>query len=570
MSGADSAGVSRRQFLAGCGAVGAAAVGTPLASAAQHEPERPGISLPSAQPFTAGSRISPQGRARIAAVDRQFQQQRSQMSKTLDAVEDLGLDPSGSEPINGKLASAIEGLSNVRVVFPSDGVFRATEQVVVRPAGPIELVGNGCTFKLDADREQRILNIDEFPTGSLFQGFTFTSTGDTTVGFRVATDGTVRVQDVTVKGYMVSDQSNKNRVQAVFSPVARSSSATVQVRNYRAIGGSAAGTHDQDDKPESAKVNQIASPMGVWVGQQTKGTIQLVECQLRGWSNGVYGGRTNGRVEVSGGQYWNNLNSQLRLGGGSIVDGATLLLDDREWSMNQNPGPYSLGEQQGVHAIRVDAAAGGNTSDPIRIRNTEVQSKSMQQGVAEIEFESESGPGIIENSRIVSHIERPVINAHPPAGGISQSNILVNNSYIGGKGPSTVVSIEGRPQSRIQQTCVAIPGTGPSAIEGAKVGSGVSFGEGCKGSGLRAPKKVGSGGNISSLPAPNGSVSTGAGASSSSGGGGMGWGGKLLGSMVAAPLIAMVVMILPIIFGLVMVGGVVFGGLLFFFKKLGS
>ena len=560
MSGADSAGVSRRQFLAGCGA---AAVGAPVASAAQQEPERPGLSLPSAPALAAGGSISPQGRARIVAVDRQFQQQRSQMGKTLSAVDDLGLDPSGSEPINGKFESALEGLSNVRVVFPGDGVFRATGEMVVRVSGPVELVGNGATIKLDASREQRVLNIDQFPTGSLFQGFTFASTDDTTVGFRVATEGTVRVQDVTVKGYMVSDQSNRNRVQAVFSPVALTSSATVQVRNYRAIGGSAAGTHDQDDKPASAKMNQIASPMGVWVGQQTQGTVQLVECQLRGWSNGVYGGRTNGRVEVSGGQYWNNLNSQLRLGGGSIVDGATLLLDDREWSMKKNPGPYSLGEQQGVHAIRVDAAAGGNTSDPIRIRNTEVQSKSMQQGVAEIEFESESGPGIIENSRVVSHIERPVINAHSPAGGVSQSNVLVNNSYIGGEGPSTVMSIDGRPQSRIRQTCVAIPGTGPSAIEGAKVGSGVSFGQGCKGSGLKAPKKLGSSGNISSLPAPNGSVSTGTSASS-----GGGWAGKLLGGLAVAPLVGIAVIALPLIVGLLVLGGVTFGGLLLFFKKL--
>ncbi|MBA1026868.1 hypothetical protein H0O36_26950, partial [Escherichia coli] len=89
--------------------------------------------------------------------------------------------------------------------------------------------------------------------------------------------------------------------------------------------------------------------------------------------------------------------------------------------------------------------------------------------------------GIIENSRIVSHIKRPVINAHSPAGGVSQSNVLLSNSYIGGEGPSTVMSINGRPQSRIQQTCVAIPGTGPSAIEGAKVGSSVTFGQGCKG-----------------------------------------------------------------------------------------
>jgi hypothetical protein len=454
-------------------------------------------------PLGVGGDISPKGQARIAAVDQRFQQQRPQIQRTLSAVDDLGLDPSGGEAINSTLASELDGLSNVRIEFPSNGTFRAvSEQIVTRPSGPVELIGNGSTIRLDSSTERRVLNIDNFPSGSLFRGFTFTSTGDTVLGIRIATEGTVRVENVTVKGYMTSDQSNPNRVQGVLAPVALSSSATVQVRNFKAIGGGAAGTHDQQDLPESAPENQLATPLGVWVGEQTQGTVQLVNCQLRGWSNGVYGGRTNGRVEVSGGQYWNNLNSQLRLGGGSIVDGATLLLDDRQWSMDKNPGPYSLGEKQGVHAIRVDAK-GGNMSDPIRIRNTEVQSKSMQQGVAEIEFESASGPGIIENTRIISHIERPVINAQSPAGGIAQSNVLVSNSYIGGEGPSTVMSIDGRPQSRIKQTCVAIPGTGPSAINGATVGSGVSFGQGCKGSGLKAPDKVGSGGNISSLPAPN-------------------------------------------------------------------
>jgi hypothetical protein len=65
------------------------------------------------------------------------------------------------------------------------------------------------------------------------------------------------------------------------------------------------------------------------------------------------------------------------------------------------------------------------------------------------------------------------------------------------------MEMQGRPQSRIQQTCVQLPNAGPDAINGAQVGEGVSFGEQCaSGSGLKAPKKVGSGGNISSLPAP--------------------------------------------------------------------
>jgi hypothetical protein len=523
-------------------------------------------------PLTAGpsldlSAVSSEGRERVAAVDRQFQQQRSEM-QTVHAVENLDLDASGNTAVGDALAEKVSGMSNVRVKFPSDGIFNFDGGTVLRPAGPVDLIGNGCTFRLNTDKERRILNIDSFPSGSLMQGINIEATGDTTTGIRVGTEGTARLENVNVKGYMRSDQKYKNRLSAVYAPTPYSSSATVQLRKCTAVGGSPAGTHDQNDKPDSATVNQIASPMGVWLGKQTQGTVQLAGVKLRGWSNGVYGGRTHGRVEVAGGTYWNNINSQLRLGGASVVDGATLILDDREWSMKKNPGPYSLGEKQGVYAIRVDPEDIGNRTDPIRFKNVEIQAKSMGEGASVIDFESYAGPGVFDNCKIMNHLDRPVIYGAAPAGGGGPANIMVKNSLVGGNSPATVMEIHDRPQSRIQQTCVTIPDAGPDDIKGADIGSGVSFGKCTSGSGLKAPKEVGSGGNISSLPAPNGSVSAGAGASSS--GGGMGWGGKLLGSMVAAPLIAMAVMILPIIFGLVIVGAVTFGGLFLFFKKLGS
>ena len=72
-----------------------------------------------------------------------------------------------------------------------------------------------------------------------------------------------------------------------------------------------------------------------------------------------------------------------------------------------------------------------------------------------------------------------------------------------------MTDIQNRPQSRIQHTCIQLPNAGPDDINGAQVGEGVSFGKQCaSGSGLSNPKKVGSGGNISSLPAPNASYNS--------------------------------------------------------------
>jgi hypothetical protein len=566
MSGADSAGVSRRQFLAGCGAVGAAAVGTPLASAAQHDPERPGLSPPSVQALGAGGDISPEGRRAIADVDRQFQQQQPPMQNTVHAVKDLGLDPSGGEPINGKFGSAISGMSNARIIFPGDGTFALSEQLTARPDGPIEIVGNGCTFTIPANTEMKSF-VFVLPGGSRIQNITIDQSAKGALQeFGVQTDGVVRVDNVTIKGYApaVADSApEQSAVDAMFSPIAQTESATIQATNFTAVGGTAAGLHDnKNELPPSAPENRLGSPMGVWVGQQTNGTVQMVKPKLSGWSNGMYSGRTKGTVEVRGGTFVNNFNSQTRIGGGSVVDGTSMLLDDRQWS---DKGPFKIGHQ-GVYAARVDAKH-GNLTDPATFKNVRIKVLSMRGGAALFDWESKSGPGIVRNCHITNHLDRPVVLGESPSAPAA-TNILVDQCLIDGSSSAAVMEMHDRPQSKIQQTCITLPNAGPDDIQGATVGKGVSFGQQCKGSGLSKPKKVGSGGNISSLPAPNGSVSTGASASSSSGG--MGWGGKLLGSMVAAPLIAMAVMILPIIFGLVIAGAVTFGGLFFFFKKLGN
>jgi hypothetical protein len=495
--------VSRRQFLAGCGAAGAAAVGAPLASAAQQESQQPALSPPSAQALGGESSISPQGRARIAAVDREFQQQRSQMEKTVNAVDDLGLDPTGGTPINGDFGPALSGMSNTRVVFPSDGTFALSGHVTAIPEGPVEIIGNGSSFVIPAGMETKSLTL-VLPGGSLVRDITIDQSAQGALQeLSIQSDGVVRADNVTIKGYAPAKPSSSDGgegVDAMFSPIARTDEAVVRATNFTAVGGTAAGTHNEDDLPESSPENTLGSPMGVWVGQSTEGTVQFVNPKLRGWSNGIYGGRTNGVVEVRGGLFPNNFNAQWRLGGGSVVDGATALLDDRQWS---DKGPFKIGHQ-GVYAARVDAKK-GNQTDPITFKNCKVVANSMREGAALFEWENESGPGIVRNCRITNHLDRPVFRGLSPSAPAA-TNIMVDQCLIGGNSSAAVMEIEGRPQSMIQRTCITIPDAGPDDISGAQIGSGVSFGQCTGGSGLAAPKKVGSGGNISSLPAPNGSA----------------------------------------------------------------
>lgn len=493
----ESISLSRRQFLTGCAGC-AASLTAPAAAESISNQERL---------RTNGGEISPDGQAAIGALDRQFQRQRAAMETTVNAVDDIGLDPTGKTPVNEKLESAIATMGKTRIEFPADGTFALSEKLSAIPNGPIELIGNGCTFTVPQNEEMTSFALT-LPSGSLISDITIDQSATGSIQeFVVKTKGTIRLKNLTIKGYAPAKRGSSDGgggVDAMFSPIALSNDAAVQVTGLSATGGTAAGTHNESDLPSDSPENTLASPMGIWVGQANKGTIQLINPHLRGWSNGIYGGRTNGRVEIRGGTFVNNFNSQVRLGGGSIVDGASMLLDDREWS---DKGPFKIGHQ-GVYAIRVDPSDIGNRTDPIKFTNLKIMAKSMREGSSLIDFESEAGPGIIRNCEIINHLDRSVVLGESPSGGGGPTNILVEHCLIKGKSRATVIEIQNRSQSRVVKTCIELPGAGPDSIQGAQVGPKVSFGQCRSGSGLKSPDKVGSGGNISSLPAPDYTGST--------------------------------------------------------------
>lgn len=507
MSKSDGRSVSRRQFLAGAGAIGATAVTPTVGLATRTQP----AALRRVEADV--SRVSPEGRQAIADVDREFKKQQPKMQKTVDAVENLGLDPTGKKSVSGKLSSALSGMSNTRIAFPSDGVFKLPEKSVVQPDGPIQVAGNGCTFKISPHTETKSF-VFEVPGGSSVRDITIDQSAKGTLQeFSVqSTEGKVRADNITIKGYAPAktDAENNESIDAMLSPFAQTENGVVQIRNFVAVGGTAAGTHDnRNELPPDSPENTLASAMGVWVGARNKGTVQLINPTISGWSNGLYGGRTPGIVGVRGGKLVNNFNSQTRIGGGSVVDGASMLLDDRKWS---DKGPFKIGHQ-GVYAVRVDAKH-GNLTDPVKFKNLKIVAKSMRGGASLFDWESKSGPGIIRNCHITNHLNRPVIIGESPSAPAA-TNILVDSCLIDGSSSASVMEIHDRPQSKIQQTCIKLPDAGPDDIQGAQIGNGVGFGTCKSGSGLSKPKKVGSGGNLSSLPAPTNGSYNGPGSSAS-------------------------------------------------------
>lgn len=507
MSGTDAGShLSRRQFLGACGAAGAAAGGVPLVGAASNREQKMRRAALSAPVDTQLGSVSPSGRQAVADVDRRFQQQQPAMKKTVHAVDNLGLDPTGKQSISGKLSSALSSMSHTRIIFPKNGVFKLPELTAPLPEGPIEIIGNGCTFKIPPNTETKSFNF-VLPGGSLIRDITIDQSAKGALQeFGVQSkEGVVRADNVTIKGYAPATKSaDSGSVDQMVAPITRTENATVRMTNLQAVSGTAAGTHDEGDKPPNSPENTLGSPMGVGVFDQSVGTVQLANPKIRGWSNGIYGGRTKGIVGIHGGAFVNNFNGQVRLGGGSVVDGTNIMLDDRKWSKKAHPGPFRIGHQ-GVLVGRVDAK-GGNLTDPIKFKNLRVVANSMRSVPALFRWNNEAGPGIIRNCHITNHIDAPIVYARSPAAPAA-TNVLVDQCLIDGNASAAIMEMHERGQSRIQRTCVKLPDAGPDDIKGAQVGKGMSFGGKCKsGSGLSKPKKVGSGGNLSSLPAPNGSA----------------------------------------------------------------
>jgi hypothetical protein len=183
------------------------------------------------------------------------------------------------------------------------------------------------------------------------------------------------------------------------------------------------------------------------------------------------------------------------------------------WSMKENPGPYTLGENQGVHAVRIETGGNKGTQDePATLRNLDIRGISMETSSSLVNIEGSGPSTILENCKFTNHMGVPAILAAAPGSQGSYSAAPITNimvSYCLFTGSTTeVAEVNERPNSRIQRTCIKIPGAGPESISGMQIGPGVGFGPQCS-TGLRAPKQVGSGANVSSLPAPSYNGSTG-------------------------------------------------------------
>jgi hypothetical protein len=512
----DSSDLSRRQFLAGIG--GAAAVAPVAGELGQSRPPDP--SGGSQRGATYGEAQIGPGGYRILAEHERAQQQRGNeitYSNRVNAVEDLGCDPNGNEPIQDKISSAAE--DGMKIVFPP-GTYLATDGVNIGVSGTFGFVGEGfqsatkppkpdkesVVFKIQAGGALNFLNVDGLQGGE-FGNFVIDQRDPLTHGgVQVRSKGNVRVRDIRTVGAQTTRDPGDDQ-PGFFTPRAPGADSLIVYERCIARGGGIPGSK-----------NIYGSPgISVFGREGPRGTIILKDCVIENMAdNGIYGARTSANVRVLGGLYRNNDVSQVRVNGDAIVRGVDIVIDEKNYTgimskSNALEGGPGWPATNGLK-IETKQKISASTGTPVKNCNIVGESVVSESSVgALVNIWDTGGAVTITNSRITNNIAgtTSIVAQNPGSGKYAAApkpwTTTVKNSVIQGNqagNDNPAVRVRGRPRSIVKNTCLKYLNASSGDIEGAGT-SGVSYGQQCKSAGLSNPGKVGSGGNISSLPPPN-------------------------------------------------------------------
>jgi hypothetical protein len=498
---------TRRQFLIGAGATAAMGAAPLAASDPVHALDRDDAPAD----IHSGAQISLDGYHELASSERVQQQKGNnfQFSKKVDAVKDLGCDPNGGKPVQDTLNSKIE--DGMLVVFPA-GTYAATGRInpgadrfgivgegYQQATKPPKPGGKSVVFKMKAGSPIKLFNIGA--KEALIGNFVIDQRKDGEMGGVTArSSGNVRIRDVRTVGGQTA-VGNGDETPFFFEPFAEGGDSLIVFERCVARGGGIPGTKN------------IGGSAGVGIFQRNgeTGRIVLKDCIIENMSdNGVYGARTTAEVIVLGGLYRNNDVSQVRVNGDGRVDGVTIVIDEENYTglkskSNANergPGwPATNGLK--LETYSKTAVTAGTVVKNCDLRANSVADESSIGGL--VNFFASAGAATLDNCRFTNNVSGTTsIIASNPSSAPEKVAVTVKNSVIqgSGAGQNAAVNISSRPRSIVKNTCLSYPSASRDDIKGAGA-SNVSFGKQCKGtSGLKAPGKVGSGGNFSTLPVP--------------------------------------------------------------------
>lgn len=349
------------------------------------------------------------------------------VSRTVDAVDDMGLDNTGTESIVDAFNSQID--NGDEVVFP-DGEYLVDGMLVlpdVSAIRPVDGESGDVTFVLDD-------NTIDHPTfnamGNVEFGIkhvTIDEQNDNTLAEIGATcDDILYIRDIEFVGF--SDENPDDGGWKLTPNILESDGVGI-VRDVVATGGTvlgASGVGHNSHKQHWAG--------GSWAGPNHEGTMYMVDNEMANWTDGaLYMSRTQGPVVVAGGFYANSSGELVRLGSPqSFVGGGVDLVVDDAYASPENDFEHIVNPRPIWLEDRANYPDHFGYVADVNIRIDESTPTNVSGGIV---VQSSVGGGVIEGP-VDIQVDRagvPLLRAISPDGG--------SNSYVGEGGSVSEVDV---------------------------------------------------------------------------------------------------------------------------------
>lgn len=375
----------------------------------------------------------------------------------LHAVDDLGMDPDGNEPIDETLDEARD--DDTLIAFPPGTYLATDEHRYESPTRRFGLVGLGQSRRdvqfVFPKGNEGAPNPDDYRFLSFQAGrdvvvenLTFQMTDDRVTGVETVftLDDGFWMVDVEFAGFMPKEELGPtNNVIAHIT----SQDGVGVIRRFVNTGGGVVDTYPSR-----------GTPIGVFWGHRGEMRLEDLHIEESG-SHSIYASRTRGCVRVDGGLFRNNDNTNLRISGGghpskrSWIKGARVEIDVDEAKH------LPKGEQyQGIRGIWVEAGGShgpGHSNLLIEDVDAVVRSNGNASDLPLLLVDHSHGSVTVRNSRFRSFVEsvEPVDVRSPDTELVDgPTEVVIENAVVETDASRIIdehaaISVTGRPNSKL-------------------------------------------------------------------------------------------------------------------------